>query len=349
MRIDENETRVQAAPNSLNPELIFDVKLSYQKQVEIPLEINGFLFSADGKKIANMHSIISDERKGLLELAASDSGPRQDGKLQIQVIAPLTEKAVDHLHTLRGKHPKGDVILDLRIFVKTLQSEANLSHLYLMETSDLPPSFPAKYKQEGNKAKLVYSAWKGGFRSEYTNMWIISGNNSPVFLKMRKDELKLKVTISSSDWVHDCAPAFQIGKFSVIEFYLPDYTPGSETIEERLNEAIKAVKKMEEDIIQGDWNQVIADSRTVAELLRNQAEFEDLFMRDGYTPEAFTRLNNSINEMFQFSSKFIHKLDQSKEKKIMPDIKPSKEDAYLIHALSISLVNLVSKKMQRLT
>jgi len=32
----------------------------------------------------------------------------------------------------------------------------------------------------------------------------------------------------------------------------------------------------------------------------------------------------------------------------MPEIKASKEDAYLIYSLSMNLVNLISKKFQRL-
>jgi hypothetical protein len=49
-----------------------------------------------------------------------------------------------------------------------------------------------------------------------------------------------------------------------------------------------------------------------------------------------------------FASKFHHKLDKSK-KKITPEIKASKEDAYLIYTLSMNIVNLISKKMQRLS
>ncbi len=99
-------------------------------------------------------------------------------------------------------------------------------------------------------------------------------------------------------------------------------------------------------MIKGDWNGVIEDSRAVWELLRNKDEIKDLLMRDGYSEQAFIDLNESLRQLFNFSSKFHHKED--KGKKIMPEIKASKEDAYLIYAISMTIVNLISKKMQRL-
>ncbi len=58
-------------------------------------------------------------------------------------------------------------------------------------------------------------------------------------------------------------------------------------------------------------------------------------------------LNDCINLLFKFSSKFHHKEDL--QKKIMPEIKASKEDAELIYSLSINILNLISKKLQRLS
>ncbi len=75
-------------------------------------------------------------------------------------------------------------------------------------------------------------------------------------------------------------------------------------------------------------------------------EIEELLTSDGYTPQAFADLNDSIKKLFDFSSKFHHRED--KGKKLSPEIKASKEDAYLIYAISMTFVNLISKKMQRL-
>jgi hypothetical protein len=104
---------------------------------------------------------------------------------------------------------------------------------------------------------------------------------------------------------------------------------------------------MEYNMIRGEWTEVIKDSRVVWELLRNQSEIKDLLMGDGYTEPAFTDLNESLKQLFNYSSKFHHREDR--EKKMMPEIKASKEDAYLIYATSMAIVNLISKKMQRIS
>ncbi len=210
-------------------------------------------------------------------------------------------------------------------------------------------------EQQGNS--LIAYKNKSDYYPAYNNMWILSGNGSPTFIQIKNNNFKDKVTIRSSDWIHDYCPVFQIGRFSVFEYLLPDYTEGSGSIEEKLNESINAVKKMEENLIRGDWNGVIEDSRAVWELFKKEDEIKDLLKRDGYTEEAINDLcghtdkngykhSGYIGNLFNLSSKFHHKLDMNK--KLQPDIKASKEDAYLIYATAMTFVNLISKKMQRL-
>ena len=178
-------------------------------------------------------------------------------------------------------------------------------------------------------------------------MWILSGNSGPEFIKTINKKFTNRVTISSSDWIHDYCPVFQIGKFAVFEYLLPEYTEGTGSIEERLNTSISAIKKMEENILKGEWNEVIEDSRAIWELLRDHDEIKDLLIKDGYTPQASDDLDKTIKQLFSFTSKFIHQ-EEIGNRKIMPEMKASKEDAYLIYSLSMNLVNLISKKLQRL-
>ncbi|GAG76733.1 unnamed protein product, partial [marine sediment metagenome] len=113
-------------------------------------------------------------------------------------------------------------------------------------------------------------------------MWILSGNSGPTFIELNKIHFKEQKVIHSSDWIHDFCPVFQIGKFLVFEYSLLDYLEGSDSIEERLNNSIDSLKKMERNLIEGDWNKVIEDSRGIPELLKNYEEIKDLFIRDGY-------------------------------------------------------------------
>ncbi len=340
MRIDKID--VKPVQESINPELMFEMEIFIQNGYEIPLEITGGVFSNENKKLANIHEFIHE--KNNIELSARDQRNGREEKLIIKLIAPLNHKVLDYIETLRTQNKKGDVILTLNIFVKTLISRTSLSHMFMVDGAKLPHQLPEPYE---DAKPVVYQYQRDGFSTRQTNMWILSGDSGPTFIEIRNNNFKNKVTISSSDWIHDYCPVFQIGRFSVFEYLLPEYVEGSGSIEERLSGSIDAIKNMEYDMIKGEWNRVIEDSREVWELLRDQDEIKDLLTRDGCTEPAATDLNKSIKELFNYSSKFHHKEDR--EKKIMLEIKASKEDAYLIYATSMAMVNLISKKMQRLS
>lgn len=339
MRIDK--INVMPVQESINPELLFEIECFIQREYEIPIEISGSIFSDENKKIANVHEVIHGSNS--MKLSAEFQRNYNEEKLTLKLIALLNHKVLDYIETLRTKNKKGDVILNLDLFARTVISNTVVSHI----TKDIGVGggIISQIAEQGNS--LIAYRNKSDFYPAHNDMWILSGKGSPTFIEIKNNNFKDKVTIRSSDWIHDYCPVFQIGRFSVFEYLLPDYAEGSGSIEERLNESINAIKKMEENLIRGEWNGVIEDSRAVWELLRNQDEIKDLLMRDGYSEPAFADLNESLNKLFGFSSKFIHKLDKDK-KKTIPDIKASKEDAYLIYATSMTIVNLISKKMQRL-
>lgn len=340
MRIDKIE--VKPVQESINPELMFEMEIFIRRGYEILLEITGGVFSDENKKLANIHEFIHETNN--MELSARDQMNEREEKFTIKLIAPLNHKVLDYIETLRTQNKKGDVILTLDIFVKMLISKTSLSYMFMMDDAKFPYQLPEHSK---DAKPVFYQYQRDGFSTRQTNMWILSGDGSPAFIEIRNNNLKNKVTISSSDWIHDYCPVFQIGRFSVFEYLLPEYVEGSGSIEERLSGSIDAIKNMEYDMIRGEWTEVIQDSRVVWELLRNQDEIKDLLTRDGYTEPAVTDLNKSIKELFNYSSKFHHREDRGK--KIMPEIKASKEDAYLMYATSMAIVNLISKKMQRLS
>jgi hypothetical protein len=339
MRIDK--INVMPVQESINPEILFEIELFMQREHEIPIEISGSIYSDENKKIANVHEVINSNSMKLS--AEFQRNFYNEEKLTLKLNALLNHKVLDYIETLRTKNKKGDVILNLDLFAKTIISNTVVSPF----TKDIGigGGIISQIAEQGNS--IIAYRNKGDFYPAYNDMWILSGKGSPTFIEIKNNNFKDKVTIRSSDWIHDYCPAFQIGRFSVFEYLLPEYKEGSGSIEERLNESINAIKRMEENMIKGDWNGVIEDSRAVSELLRNQDEIRDLLMRDGYSEQAFIDLNGSLKQLFNFASKFHHKID-NKEKKIMPEIKASKEDAYLIYGISINIVNLISKKMQKL-
>lgn len=330
MQIDKIE--IKPATESINPEFIFDINCVLDRNREIPIEISGHVLSEHNKKLANIYQIFLFENQQI-DLSASEDRYNRENKTSFKLTAPLNQRILDHIETLRTTNSKSDVILNIEIFVKLLVPNIILSNMILG-------------KKNSDGIQQVFYNYNPEFSTRQINMWILSGNSGPEFIRTINKKFTNIVTISSSDWIHDYCPVFQIGKFAVFEYLLPEYTEGTGSIEERLNESINSIQKMENNIIKGEWNEVIENSRAVWELLRNQEEIEDLLIRDGYSEQAFENLNKSIKELFNFSSKFHHKEDRGK--RIMPEIKASKEDAYLIYSLSMNLVNLISKKFQRL-
>jgi len=333
MRI--NKIEIKPATESINPEFIFDINCVLDRNREIPLEISGHVLSENNKKLANMHQIFHFENQQI-ELSALQDRYNREYNANFKLTAPLNQRILDYIETLRTTNSKSDVILNIEIFVKLLETKIILSNMILGEKNN-----------EG--FKQVFYKHDPEFLTTETqiNMWILSGNGGPEFIQTVNKKFTTRVTISSSDWIHDYCPVYQIGKFAVFEFLIPEYVEGTGSIEERLNKSINAMKKMENNILEGEWNEVIEDSRAVWELLRNLDEIKDLLKDDGYTDQAIENFNETITQLFKFSSKFLHQ-EEIGNRKIMPEMKASKEDAYLIYSLSLNLVNLISKKFQRL-
>jgi len=353
MRTDLNDVKIEPLKNSISPEIIFNIPVYYKANYEMPIESTGIIFSEDGKKISDIIEVITDTS---FELAARQRNDQIEKKTTISMVAKLDSIALDHIEQLRSKNHKGNIKFNLEINIKTLKSRSLLSYMNFLGSSAFKGSFP-DHQKDANIVIYLDSYKRSSFSSERKNMWILSGDDSPTFLEMTNFKSKGEVTIHFDEWLHDFCPVLQIGKFAVFEFQIPENIEGRGDLSERINEAIKAIEKMEENLKKSEWNQVIEDSRHIWELLRNVDEIKDLLQRDGYTEEAINELfgyidknsckhSGSIGNLFNFSSKFHHKIGL--DKKLKPDIKASKEDAYLIYTTGLAFLSMVSKKIQRL-
>lgn len=344
--VDIDKIKVEPLRDCVSPEIRFDIPLYYRAKYEMPIAAMGILLSEDGKKISDLTEVVTGVSK-TSELAAEDiaaSESEKEEEIVLSMVAKLDPVALDHIEDLRSKNSKGDVKLSLEIVVRTLNSHTILSYLLLHKGT--PPFELPKYRKN---AQVVLHNWpEKRFSAESADMWVLSGNSGSTFLKLRNNQLKGYIKIHSNDWLHDFCPVLQVGKFAVFEFQIPEYTERTGDLSKRINEAIEAVEKMEGDLRKSEWNRVIEDSRPIWELLRNVDEIKDLLLSDGYTEEAAGDLNASINKLFDYSSKFHHKLGKPPEKKIMYDIKASKEDAYFMYTTGLAFVNMISKKTQRL-
>ncbi len=327
--------------DSINPELIFDIIFIFNQKIEIPLQISGSLYSKDNKKIANLYQSLSNTNTSL-ELAAHSTSSDNDQKLNVQLIAPLSEKALNYIQEIHNKSPKGDIDLTLNLNVQIMHSRTNLSYVHLENLS----KYPREFKEIFEDRQIITYKYQKDYFAPASNMWLLSGDNKPTFLEFKNYHIKESVRIISSQWIYDYCPVFQIGNFIVYE--LPIFEELDDLqLNERLINSINNIKEMKKHLLYGEWDDVIADSREIWELLRNTDEITNILINSGYTEEASEDLNNVFNGFFNFSSKFIHRLNKKKTD-IIPRIPVSKEDAYLIYALSMNIVYLLVNKLKRL-
>ncbi len=326
--------------DSINPELLFEIEFYINRKFEVPLQISGNLCSKDNIKISHFHQDLSDTNT-TLELAARSSSNEGEQKLPIKLFAPLSEKALNFMQDMRNKTPTGDIDLTLNLYTQIIHSKTTISYMHIQDSNKIPSQFkkifedrdPVTYKYERDFAPI-------------SNMWILSGDGKPTFLEFKNYHIKKIVTIFSSQWINDYCPVFQLGKFIVFELPILEELRDSQ-LNERLVNSIDKIKKMKIHLLHGEWEDVIADSREIWELIKKTDEITDILIKSGYTEEASEDLNNVFRGFFNLSSKFIHRLNRNKTD-IIPKIPVSKEDAYLIYTLSLNIINFLANKLKRL-
>jgi hypothetical protein len=293
---------------SFEPEFHITIEYSYRQDCKLPLRFNGYLF-LDRYRIAFLHEYEFNHGRED-HFTARSSNQNIENKDKRIFIAPITRQVLSKLEDKRSKDPKGDLKFDLHLNITFFE-----------------PQFDKSICNDGE--------------GDLTVATII---NDAIF-KLRSYDFAQEIKISSGDWLHDFSPVFQRGRFQVFELQVPNGLTDTTDLSNRLNAAIVSLREMETSKSDGDWNGVIKETRPVWELVKNKEEITDLLKNDEMhqvTIESFKRL---IDSLFDFSSKFIHK--ESKNKEIMTLNKASKEDAELVYALSVSLVNLITKKISK--
>jgi hypothetical protein len=163
MQIDKIE--IKPATESINPEFIFDINCVLDRNREIPIEISGHVLSEHNKKLANIYQIFLFENQQI-DLSASEDRYNRENKTSFKLTAPLNQRILDHIETLRTTNSKSDVILNIEIFVKLLVPNIILSNMILG-------------KKNSDGIQQVFYNYNPEFSTRQINMWILSGNSGP--------------------------------------------------------------------------------------------------------------------------------------------------------------------------
>lgn len=326
----------------VEPTLVLDLMIAFPRGQRLPLDVAVQIHTED-KKLLGVARPTSMGGQDKLPLDAPEFGSgNNEFSVPARVVLGLSPKQVDYIEGLRSKHRKGDVVLTCQIEVPFLASRMVLAGLQPVES---------KAGDALNAAKMVaYKQYNSRepFYSQVTNMWVLSADGGRTFLERETLRCTMPVTISSGDWLHDYASPWRTTQYMVVELPQPEILTSTPNIEQRVNTAIEAAKNASRNLAKGDWNDVLEDLRPVWELLRNDADIAGLLQRDGYPPDAITSFNDSVKAQFNLASKFVHRLDRSGTR-IAPEIRASKEDAFVCYSFAMSLLNLVARKATRLS
>ncbi len=334
-------------PNAqfVEPTLGFELVFAFRRGQQVPLDFTLVIASADGRLLGSARPTLMPSTGATNDPLPLDASTLNTGEMSWVVHAslPLTARQLDHIEDLRSTERKGDVLLNCDIEAASLASRATVATL--VPGPDV--------HDEGGKdtgQNLVFylrnQSARDRFHSQYSDMWLLSGDSSRTFLQREVLRHPMKVTISSGDWVHDYTAPWRATRYMVVELPQPSFVIATPEVEKRLAGAVSALNKASQDMLKGEWNDVVEDLRPVWELLRNDVDIQQLLARDGYTPAAVAAFNESVRQQFELASKFLHKTD--KAGKAAPEIRAAKEDAFLCYSFAMSMVNLVARKAERL-
>jgi len=319
---DTEKLRINPLKDSLEPSLLISTPLKYKRYGTMPLQFIGSLL-LEGVTIALLNEY-ADSRHGRTnnELYLRQRGTKHNdlNYYFLNFIAVLTPKALDMIEQYREKN-SGDVELKVRVKIHYFKTD------YIL----------------GEQALQVDPAGKGE-RWHYVALNI----NERGFLTRHEDSISENITIASSDWVKTFMPALRQGEFITynIPIIKPEYVKGP--LKKRIEEAVLSIADMEKARTQCEWNSVIKESRPVLELIKkDKIALEKILVNAGFTNDAIEDFTKMLQNFHDYASKFIHKLGRGKTPSIMPTIPAQREDAELVYALAINIVNVVSTKVYR--
>lgn len=356
------EIHVSPADNTANPTLRFRVPLGFPATQEIPLSLSGIVRSEKGiivGTLCNVTSSIHTTGNGAgLWNGPHDLQPRKSttsiSSIEAVLDCMLSDRAITQLISEREMNTKKDSILNLEIYASVLEPQYENVLLGIKEikvnqndskSSDSENTFKVLSVYEDTPFNLI-------FQNKIYNLVNPDSHGRLATLSnilLRNNQVRIR----SSDWIADFCPAFGIGSFIQIE--LPQFpslathpdSAESDNFGARLDEAVSGLEEMKKSIQSGDWRNCLRSARPIYELLNNKEHITDLLLADGFSNEATKSLLDSIESMFTFTSKFIHKVSKGHPRTLQPPTPANKEDALFVYSNAATLINLLLQKHKR--
>lgn len=296
----------------IDPTLNCILRLEFDRSLEIPISISGRLIGSDHRTLSllNEHKIFTDNNFSLRLLTSEEKDnlrrKQEKNSLNVQLSAQLSSLALESIEKQREQTLDKSVNLRIELIIKTI-------HI----TRD-PKNF------------------------EYHDFLDIKTKRLPI------EQYK----IEQSDWVNNYSQKLGIGKFILLELEIPK-TKFPNTNWGKLLDQLKInIAEMEKSIQNCDWERTMLFARKfyedvkIGDNKKGNKVFQEAFSKRmielKHSQEGIQNLYDGIWKLFDYISKFIH--DKDKEGKLLTVLPiPTREDAYLVYALAIGILNLFAK------
>lgn len=311
-------SRVKVDQYSIQPTIIFDFEFEYVRNWEIPVSFNGEL-KLNGTKLASMTWVpMRNSFDGYLTYPENeryrDVKGKEDSKTTISVslCAELSPNAIAHIEKQRSLTPEKSITFEGYVGISILRSECQPNR----------------------------------------------DSDKPTWHRIRHYQAPFSYPINQSVWVNSFAAPLGIGKFMLVELRMLESPQVPESWVELFQRTQLRLRETEACIKQGEWEMAMHKGRQVFDNLKIfdknkpehkilEADFDSALKLDNHTDEGIAELKEAIKKLHQFGSKFVH--DSSRTGIVSPAaIVATKEDAYLMYSLGLSILNLLSSKLHRL-
>jgi hypothetical protein len=328
---------------SASPALRFTLELSLDRYpYEMPLRVEGFLLSEDGKILASLSEsrllpeieLRAGEISHLLQpltwskeiysIQAGDvarfiTEPKAE---KISLVAWLDRRVLDEINALRQKRG-GDVFFKLLLNVFMLHFNVVLHHTDLIS----PEGYGLRRVCAEKEDIMVSRLFRDGFNTNRVNLWLLSGYGSPQFLRVYEYVDSVTAEIPESKWVREFMPKLGLGTYFIVE------VPAKGV----LQEAWSLVEKAEEAFHRWDTKGVFANCREVGYLLNRLVESSNL--SDFVKREKWGRVYKHFEN---FASLDLHLEEIKKSQRYHPeDIKVTSQDCMNLLIATKSLIKYV--------
>lgn len=296
---------------ALEPALIISLNIEPYYNIEAPISIAGKLNSSDGRTIAFLNEYTLNTNSHGVRLYSKTEKERiyRENPYNLycaQLTAVLSQKAIEHIESLREKDSEKAVKFSINLIVKYL--------ILPIEDTDLTKGslLNVETKRENKDFTIKHSDWINHFSTPL-------GIGQFLLLELRIPDDK-----------------------KVSEFWKELYGKLSHNVKD-MEKCLKAGDWQKAMLFARKYyeNAKIGDDKPGHKEFRD--EFDKLLKRDQHCQEGIDNLYDALWKLFEFFSKYIH--DNDKKGYLLPMPVSTKEDAYFAYALAIGLLNLIGKKV----